>query len=43
LIAIKERTPAIVADGLSQITAKRGGASGYHDDPSEMELVFGIG
>ncbi len=43
LIAIEQWTPAIVADGVADIVAERGGAGGNHDDPSEMEPVFGIG
>src|SRR5208337_971124 len=43
LIAIEQRTSAIVADGVAQIVAQRGGTGGNHDDPSEMKLLFGIG
>ena len=43
LIAIKQGTPAMEADGVAQFAAEGGGTGGNHDDPSEMELVFGIG
>src|ERR1700676_493895 len=43
LRAIKQRTPAVVSDGIAQIVAERGGTGSDHDDPSEMELVFRIG
>jgi len=33
----------MVADGVAQIAAERGGASGHNDDPSKVELVFVIG
>ncbi len=43
LIAIEQRTPAIMAEGVADIVAERGGRCGDHDDPSEMESMFGIG
>src|SRR5437660_4721148 len=42
-IAIEQRAPAIVADGIAQVVAERCGARGNHDDPSEMEPMLGIG
>ena len=42
-IAIEQGPPAIVAQGVAQVVAERGGTGGNHDDPAEMELVFGIG
>ena len=43
LIAIEQRTSAIVAESVTEITAERGGNGGNYDDPAESELVFGIG
>src|SRR5450755_999278 len=43
LIAVEQRTPAIVAEGVTHIAAERAGAGGHHDDPAELERVFGIG
>src|SRR5258708_23568358 len=42
LIAIEQRTPAIVTDGIANVVAERGGTGGDHNDPSEMKPVFGI-
>src|ERR1017187_5651583 len=42
-LAIEQRTSAVVAKGVTEIAAERGGTGGNHDDPAEMELVFGIG
>src|ERR1700687_737484 len=43
LIAIEQRTPPIVAYDIADVVAERGGTRADHDDPSEMELMFGIG
>ena len=43
MIAIEQGTPAVVAQGVTQLAAECGGTGGNHDDPSEMKLVFGIG
>src|SRR6266403_5187961 len=42
LIAIEQRTPAVMADGIAEIVAECGGSRADHNDPSEMEPVFGI-
>src|ERR1700687_2691197 len=42
LIAIEQWTPAVVAEDVAQVVAERGGAGGNHDDPAEMEMVFGV-
>src|SRR5258708_25692581 len=42
LIAIEQRTPAIVTYGIAKVVAERGGTGGDHDDPSDMKPVFGI-
>src|ERR1019366_6040292 len=42
LIAIEQRTSAVVAKGVTEIAAERGGTGSNHDNPAEMKLVFGI-
>src|SRR3981189_920305 len=42
LIAIEQRTPPIVTYGIADVVAERGGTGPNHDDPAEMEFVFGI-
>jgi len=43
LIAIEQGTSSIVADGVTQVVAKSSGTGSDHDDPSQMEPMFGIG
>ena len=42
-VAFEQGTSAMVADGISQVVANGGGAGGHDDDPTQMELVFGVG
>jgi hypothetical protein len=43
LVAIEQGASAMAADGISQVVADGGGASGHDDDPTQMKLVFRVG
>src|SRR5258708_34164212 len=42
LIAIEQRTPAVVDNGIANVVAERGGTGGDHEESSEIEPVVGI-